>query len=56
MLTQIRDRIVATGQLSPEQMDAPIARFDDPSFNWMGPVVVSAWGRRPTQNAREALT
>ena len=46
-LTQLRDRIVGTGQVSPEELDTLIALFDDPDFVWMGPMGVAAWGRRP---------
>jgi SAM-dependent methyltransferase len=46
-LTQLRDRIVGTGQVSPEELDTLIALFDDPQFVWMGPLGVAAWGRRP---------
>jgi SAM-dependent methyltransferase len=46
-LTQLRDRIIGTGQVSPEELDTLIALFDDPHFVWMGPMGVAAWGRRP---------
>ena len=45
--TQMRDRILGTGRISPEELDTLIALFDDPGFVWMGPVGVAAWGRRP---------
>jgi hypothetical protein len=45
--TQIRDRILGTGQLSPEELDAFIALFDDPNLVWMDAVAVAVWGRRP---------
>jgi hypothetical protein len=45
--TQIRDRILGAGQLSPEELDAFIALFDDPNLVWMGAVGVAVWGRRP---------
>ncbi len=45
--TQIRDRILGTGQLSPGEFDAFIALFDDPDFIWMGAVLMGVSGRRP---------
>jgi len=45
--TQIRDRILGTGQLSPGECDAFIALFDDPDFIWMGAVLMAVSGRRP---------
>jgi hypothetical protein len=46
--TQIRDRVLGTGQFSSEELDRFIALFGNPDFVWMGPVLMSVWGRRPT--------
>src|SRR5258708_39410239 len=32
--TQIRDRILGTGKVSPEELDTFIALFDDPELVW----------------------
>ena len=45
--TQVRDRILGTGQFSPEEFDTFIALFDDPDFIWMGAVLMAVSGRRP---------
>jgi hypothetical protein len=45
--SQMRDRVLGTGQLSPEELDRFIALFDDPEFVWMGAVVMTVSGRRP---------
>jgi len=52
--TQIRDRLLGTGQLSPEEFDAFIALFDDRNFIWMGAVLMAVSGRRPLAWRRAA--
>ncbi len=47
-ILQARDRILGTGQISPEELDTFIALFDDPDFVWMSNVAVAVWGHRPT--------
>ena len=44
---QVRDRIPQTGEFTPEQLDTYLALFDDPTFVWMGAVMMTVWGRRP---------
>jgi SAM-dependent methyltransferase len=44
--TQIRDRVLETGQVTTEQLEAVIALFGDPNFVWMNPLGVAAWGTR----------
>jgi SAM-dependent methyltransferase len=46
--TQVRDRIVGTGELSPKELETFLELFADPDFVWMGGVLMSVWGRRPT--------
>src|SRR5262249_10745775 len=42
-----KDRIVAKGVLTAEDIDRFIALHDEPGFAWMSPICVAAWGRRP---------
>jgi hypothetical protein len=44
----VRDRMLGTGDLSPKELDTFLAMFEDPDFVWMGAVLMSVWGRRPT--------
>ena len=45
--TQHRDRIVATGLVSPDEVDTCIELFNDPGFIWMECMFMAVWGRRP---------
>ena len=45
--TQHRDRMVATGMVSAEEVDACIALFEDRDFIWMETMIMAVWGRRP---------
>lgn len=45
--TQTRDRILGTGQVGTEDLDAFIALFDDPDLVWMDAAAVAVWGRYP---------
>lgn len=45
--SQIRDRVLGSGQLSPEELDGFIALFEDPNFVWMDGMVMAVSGRRP---------
>lgn len=44
---QLRDRILATGMLSPEEFDADVASLDHEDFESRSPILWTAWGRRP---------
>jgi hypothetical protein len=46
--TQLRDWVRATGQLSSDELDRFAALLDDADFAWMGAVMMTVWGRRPT--------
>jgi SAM-dependent methyltransferase len=41
-----KDRIVAEGVLTAEEIERFIALHDEPTFAWMSPICVAAWGRR----------
>ena len=43
---QVRDRIVAAGFLTTDEMERVIALLNDPAFVWMEGLVMAAWGRR----------
>src|SRR5205085_1917329 len=45
--TQMRDRLLGTGQVTPEELDRLDALFDDPEFIWMDAVLMTVLGRRP---------
>ena len=42
-----RERLLAKGLVTPEQIDAFDAAFDDPTFEFVDVVVFGMWGRRP---------
>jgi SAM-dependent methyltransferase len=44
--TQNRDRLVATGLVSPDEVDRCIVLFDDPDFVWMDFTLMAVWGRK----------
>lgn len=44
---KLRSKMVDSGFLTPEAIDGFIALHNDPDFEWMGPVVVSASGQKP---------
>jgi SAM-dependent methyltransferase len=44
---QLRDRYIATGELTAEETDRYIALFSDPDIVWMELVAMTVWGRRP---------
>jgi SAM-dependent methyltransferase len=46
-----KDRIVAEGVLTAQEIDEFIALHDEPTFAWMSPICVAAWGRRPDKSA-----
>jgi 2-polyprenyl-3-methyl-5-hydroxy-6-metoxy-1,4-benzoquinol methylase len=46
--TQNRDRLIATGKISPAEMDTFISLFAKPDFVWMEATMMAVWGRRPT--------
>lgn len=47
-LAALRDRLVERGALTVEEMDGAERLLDDPLFATMTPVMVAAWGRRPS--------
>jgi SAM-dependent methyltransferase len=46
-LERARPAIVASGLLAADVVDAALAQARDPSFAVLGPLTISAWGRRP---------
>jgi SAM-dependent methyltransferase len=47
-IEQLRDQIVALDLLSPTEFEAALTLCDDPRLTVMSPVMMAAWGRRPT--------
>lgn len=45
---QLREPILATGQLTAEEFAADVARVDDEEFETRSPILWTAWGRRPS--------
>lgn len=45
---QLREPILATGQVTAEEYAADLARLDDEGFEIRSPILWTAWGRRPT--------
>ena len=45
---QLRDEFLERGVVTHEEVEHFLARLDDPLFTLAAPLVISAWGRRPT--------
>jgi hypothetical protein len=46
-LERARPALVESGVLSAELIDAALAQAREPDFAVLGPLTISAWGRRP---------
>lgn len=46
---QSRDAILATGQMTNQELDEDLARLDDEEFEIRSPILWTAWGRKPRQ-------
>jgi len=42
-----RERLIAAGVQTREQLDHLLHMYDDPSFEFVGPIYFTAWARRP---------
>jgi SAM-dependent methyltransferase len=47
-IAQIRDAIVAAGHMSEPEVEAALTLCDDPRLTTVSPLMMGAWGRRPT--------
>ena len=47
-LTQLREGIIASGLMEAAEADAAIELCADPRLSTLSPVMVTAWGRRPS--------
>ena len=47
-LAQLRERVIASGQLSAADVDELGRLFDSPDALWLSETVIAVWGRRPT--------
>jgi SAM-dependent methyltransferase len=47
-LMQLREGIIASGLMGPAETDAAIELCADPRLSTLSPVMVTAWGRRPS--------
>jgi SAM-dependent methyltransferase len=45
---QLRSRLLSAGLLTEAELDADLARLDDPDFEMRAPIMWAAWGRRGT--------
>ncbi len=46
-IEQLRAAIEREGVVTPAEVEADLARLDDPEFALPSPVMWAAWGRRP---------
>jgi hypothetical protein len=46
-LVQLRDRLIASGRVTPRDFDTMIELCDDPQLSFLSPVIIAAWGYRP---------
>jgi hypothetical protein len=46
-LERVRERVLAAGSLTEEELDEALAVLDDPQTDVMSPLMIAAWGRRP---------
>jgi hypothetical protein len=47
-MEQVRNRLEATGKVTSEQIDRMLIHFADPGWSALSPIIMTAWGRRPT--------
>ena len=50
--TQTRAEAVAAGLVIDRQVDEALVALDDPDLSALSPIMLSAWGRRPTERGR----
>jgi SAM-dependent methyltransferase len=50
---QMKDRLLASGSLTLEDIDDGISFYRDPDSRWMSPPAVYAWGRRSTADGSD---
>jgi SAM-dependent methyltransferase len=50
-LEQVKSQVVAAGFSSEVELAAYLALLDNPDFTWLGPIVMSVWGRRPVRSS-----
>ena len=53
-LERLRGDLVSAGTVTEQEIDDAIGRFSDPERAGIGPLLVSAWGRRPPDEAPAA--
>jgi len=46
-IPKVRERLIATGVQTREQLDHVLHMYDDPSFEFVSPIFFTAWARRP---------
>jgi SAM-dependent methyltransferase len=46
-LAQLREPMIASGRVTPDEVDRAMALCGDPQFSFRSPVTMAAWGRRP---------
>jgi SAM-dependent methyltransferase len=46
-IAQLRDEMIASGLVTPADVDDAMALTDEPRFSSLSPIVMAAWGRRP---------
>lgn len=44
---QLREELLATGMLTPQELEQGLALFDDPGFTFLSQLTIATWGRRP---------
>ncbi|MCA1647426.1 MAG: class I SAM-dependent methyltransferase [Chloroflexi bacterium] len=47
-LDHLRGRLVGPGKLTHAEVDRMLEYFDDPGWSAMSPIIMAAWGRRPS--------
>jgi hypothetical protein len=45
-IEQIQDQIVASGRLTPQELQCYRELLEDPGYRWLSPTLISVWGRR----------
>jgi SAM-dependent methyltransferase len=50
-MAQLREPLTSSGRLSASEINEMLELFEDPEFAAWTPVIVSAWGRRPLEEA-----
>ena len=47
-INNLREAMIASGEISAADIDAGLALLQDPTFAFLSPTMVTTWARRPS--------